>query len=82
MSKLIQSNPYGTYSDRNIAWAAGFEAGQKSTLAPASVTGRWWLSNDNVAYFIYPSQYKYFQRQADNKSDCRWLTEEETREFE
>jgi len=82
MSKLIQKNPYGTHPDRNIAWAEGFEAGQKSTLTPVSVTGRWWQSGDGKIWFVPPEEYKAIQQTSDNNPKlCRWLTEEETREF-
>ena len=77
MSKLIQSNPYALSQFSQI-WAEGFEAGQKSTLEPAplSVTGRWWLGADKEIYFVRPQQYDEFQHNADNYSDCEWLTDE------
>ena len=84
MAELIQKNPYGTYTDRNIAWAEGFEAGQKSTLLPAplSVTGRWWQAKNKEVFFIYKNQYVIYERITENNSDnSRWLSEEETREF-
>ena len=85
MSKLIQSNPY-YYRDSSYhdAWAEGFEAGQKSTLTPPplSVTGRWWLTEMGNIMFLRPPQYEAFQYAADNSpGGCRWLSEEETREF-
>lgn len=82
MSKLIQRNPYGTYTDRNIAWAEGFEAGQKSTLTPVSVTGRWWQSRSGKVFFAEPYEYEAIQRSVNNSPDLYlWLSEEETREF-
>ena len=58
---------------------------EKPPAAPkgaASVTGRWWLAKNKEIYFIYAKQYKIFQQATDNYAECRWLTEEETREFE
>ena len=81
MTKLIQKNPYALGELEHI-WAAGFEAGQKSTLAPVSVTGRWWQSGDGKVWFVPPEEYKSVQRTTDNNPKiCRWLTEEKTREF-
>ena len=85
MSKLIQSNPY-YYRDSSHrdAWAEGFEAGQKALLMPAplSITGRWWLTEMGSIMFLKPIQYEEFQYAADNNPcGCRWLSDEETREF-
>ena len=82
MTKLIQSNPYALSQFSNI-WAEGFEAGQKSTLTPVSVTGRWWQSKNKEIFFIYKNQYVIYERITENNPDnSRWLTDEETREFE
>ena len=80
--KLIQSNPYVLSQFSNI-WAEGFEAGQKSTLTPVSVTGRWWqTTNNGNVFFADPKEYGDIQRAVDSNPDlCCWLTEEETREF-
>ena len=81
MTKLIQKNPYALGELEHI-WAAGFEAGQKSTLAPVSVTGRWWQSGDKIARFAPFEEYKSVQlAMHNNPKTCRWLTNEETREF-
>ena len=76
MTKLIQSNPYNLDTSHRYAWDEGFEAGQKSTLTPLSVTGRWWLGADKEIYFVRPQQYDEFQHEADNYPDREWLTDE------
>ena len=79
--KLIQSNPYVLSQFSNI-WAEGFEAGQKSTLTPLSVTGRWWSWEGRVS-FVRDDDYKEYQKAIDkHPQEGRWLTDEETREFE
>ncbi len=82
MSKLIQSNPYRENSSPYKSWAEGFEAGQKSTLTPVSVTGRWWQSRSGKIYFAHAIEYDAIQQAVDKNPDlCRWLSEEEAREF-
>ena len=83
MSKLITANPYSANAMQYSAWVDGFEAGQKSTLTPVSVTGRWWQSKNKEIFFIYKNQYVIYERITENNPDnSRWLTDEETREFE
>ena len=66
----------------NEAYANGFEAGKKSTLAPVSVTGRWWQAKNGEIFFIYPGQYVIYERITENNpNNSRWLSDEETREF-
>ena len=83
MSKLITANPYSDNANPlHSAWAEGYDAGQKSTLTPASVTGRWWQRNNGNVFFAYADEYKVIQRAVDSNPDlCRWLSDEETREF-
>ena len=81
MTYLIQGNPYSLGTASYAAYIKGFWAGQKSTPSPISVTGRWWQAADEEIYFVRPQQYDHFQRQADNKSDCRWVTDEVTIEL-
>lgn len=83
MSKLIQNNPYYyTNSLRRDAWAEGFTAGQKSTLTPVSVTGRWWQSRSGKVLFAGTDEYESIQRAINNSPDLYlWLSDEETREF-
>ena len=83
MSKLIQSNPY-YYRDSSHrdAWAEGFEAGQKSTLTPVSVKGRWWQARSGKVRFAETDEYGAIQLAVDNNPDLYlWLSDEETREF-
>ena len=82
--KLITKNPYSDNANPlHSAWAEGFEAGQKSTLTPLSVTGRWWQACNGKLLFAYPEEYDGIQLAVDNYPDlCRWLSNEETREFE
>lgn len=84
MTKLITANPYALATTSYYVWANGFEAGQKSTLTPVSVTGRWWqTTNNGNVFFADPKEYGDIQRAVDSNPDlCRWLTDEETREFE
>ena len=85
MSRLIQKNPYAPTTTSHYVWAGGFEAGQKSTLLPkpVSVTGRWWQTGLGKVEFAYAVEYEGIQRAIDsNQGECRWLTDEETREFE
>lgn len=82
MAELIQSNPYRLGSSPYKTWAEGFEVGQKSTLTPVSVTGRWWQAKNKDVFFIYKNQYAFYERITENNSDnSRWLSDEETREF-
>ena len=83
MTKLIIKNPYPPDTTQYPAWAAGFEAGQKSTLMPVSITGRWWQAKNKEVFFIYKNQYVIYERITENNPDnSRWLSDEETREFE
>jgi len=86
MSKLIPNlgNPYDNYTNQSSAWEEGFEAGKKSirVLLPLSVTGRWWESGDKIPRFAPFEEYKSVQlAMHNNPKTCRWLTNEETREF-
>ena len=85
MSKLIQKNPYALTTTSYYVWREGFGAGQKSTLLPkpVSVIGRWGQSAIGDVWFVKPTGYEAFQYWVDsNQGACRWLSDEETREFE
>ena len=85
MTKPITKNPYALTTTSYYVWREGFEARQKSTLLPkpVSVIGRWWLSCDGWVSFVRADAYKAFQHELDtNPGACRWLSDEETREFE
>ena len=83
MLKPIQKNPYREDTSSGSIWAMGFYAGQKSMITTASVTGRWWQAKNKEVFFIYKNQYVIYERITENNpNNSRWLSDEETREFE
>ena len=81
MTKLITKNPYALTTTSYYVWDEGFKAGQKSTLAPVSVTGRWWSWGGRVS-FVRNDDYKEYQKVIDKyPQEGLWVSEEETREF-
>ena len=83
MTKLITTNPYAPTTTSHYVWAEGFKAGLTSTPTPVLVTGRWGQSVIGEVWFVKPTGYEAFQYYVDsNQGVCRWLSGEETREFE